>query len=71
MLGNEGYRYTFIILNVDGFSTATIVMRMHLSVMCIHVLCGWLYMSAALILARLIVMLLSYYTLTSDKEKNV
>jgi len=25
-LGNEGYRYTFIILNVDGFSTATIVM---------------------------------------------
>jgi len=51
MLDNKGYRYTFIILNINGFSTATIVMQMHLSVMCIHMLSVLLYMSAALILA--------------------
>ena len=51
VMDNEGYRYTFIILNVYFFSTATIVMRMHVSVMCIHMLSVLLYVSVALILA--------------------
>ena len=72
MLDNEGYRYIFRILNVYGFSTGTIVMQMHLSVMCMRMLSVLLYMFAECYVGQwLIVILLSYYTLTSDKEKNV
>jgi hypothetical protein len=72
VLDNKVYRYTFIILNVYGFTTATIVMQMHLSGMCIHMMSVLLYMSADSCTGQwLIVMLLSYYTLPSDKEKNV
>jgi len=45
---------------------------MHLSVMCIGMLSILLYMSADCYIGQwLIVMLLSYYTLPCDKEKNV
>ena len=72
VLDNEGYRYTFRILNVYGFSTATVVMQMHLSVMCLRMLSILLYMFAECYIGQwLIVMLLSFYTLPSDKEKNV
>ena len=71
VLDTEDYKYTFIILNVYDFSTATVVMRMHLSVMCIHMLSVLLYVSGSYTGQWLIVMLLSYYTLHSDEEKNV
>ena len=72
VLDNEGYRYTFKILNVYGFSTATVVMQMHLNVMCMRMLSVLLYMFAECYIGQwLNVMLLSFYTLPSDKEKNV
>ena len=72
VLDNKGYRYTFRILNAYGFSTATIVMQMHLSVMCMRMLSVLLYMFADCYVGQwLIVMLLPYYTLRSDKEKNM
>ena len=61
MLDNEGYRYAFRILNAYVFSMATVVVQMHLNVMCIHVLSVLLYLCVwTLIFAR---RLLLYYCL--------
>ena len=70
MLHNKVYRYTLRILNTYGFSTATIVMQMHLNVTCIHTLSVLLYMSVDCHIGQwLFVMLLSYYTVPSDKKR--
>jgi hypothetical protein len=72
MLENEGYRYTFRILNAYDFSATTVVMQMCLNVMCIHTLSVLLCMSVDSYMGQwLIVMLLSCYTIPSDKERNV
>lgn len=65
MLHNTVYRYTLRMLNTYGFSTATIVMQMCLSVTCLHMLSVLLYMSVDCH----IVMLLSYYTAPSDMKR--
>jgi len=72
MLDKKGDRCTFRILNAYGFSMATVVMQMYLNVMCICTLSVLLYISLDSYIGQLLIfMLLSYYTLPSDKEKNV
>jgi len=69
MLHNKFYRYALRILNSYGFSTATVLIKMRLSVMCTQTLSVLLCMSGDSHIGQWHIMSLTYFTVPSDMKR--